>query len=120
MPKLIEKPTRIQAAGNQPKLIDEYAGRVNNGEQRLSIAHMRSPSGWVEPGPAPRFRRVHVVLRGACASNTKAACSRCGPGKRCWRRRASGSATARPAPRAPSTRRLLPAFGIHFVHRDPS
>lgn len=64
MPELIESPTRIEAAGNKPKLIDEYAGRVNNGEERLSIAHMRSPGGWVEPGQRPEFDEYTVVLRG--------------------------------------------------------
>src|SRR3954464_3575754 len=64
MPQLIAKPTRITAAGNKPKLIDEYAGHVNNGEQRTSIAHMRSPSGWVEPGQRPEFDEFTVVLAG--------------------------------------------------------
>jgi mannose-6-phosphate isomerase-like protein (cupin superfamily) len=64
MPKLIEKPTRIEAAGNKPKIIDEYVGRVNNGESRLSVAHMRSPGGWVEPGQRPEFDEYTVVLRG--------------------------------------------------------
>jgi hypothetical protein len=49
MPTLIAAPTRIQAAGNKPKLIDEFIGRVNSKEERLSVAHMRSPGGWVEP-----------------------------------------------------------------------
>jgi mannose-6-phosphate isomerase-like protein (cupin superfamily) len=65
MPKLIEKPTRITAAGNKPKLIDEYVGAVNNKETRTSIAHMRSPSGWVEPGQRPEFDEYTVVLKGA-------------------------------------------------------
>jgi mannose-6-phosphate isomerase-like protein (cupin superfamily) len=65
MPELIASPTRIQAAGNKPKLIDEYVGRVNNGEQRTSIAHMRSPGGWLEPGQRPEFDEYTVVLRGA-------------------------------------------------------
>jgi mannose-6-phosphate isomerase-like protein (cupin superfamily) len=64
MPQLIAKPTRITAAGNKPKLIDEHVGRVNNGESRLSIAHMRSPAGWVEPGQRPAFDEYTVVLRG--------------------------------------------------------
>lgn len=64
MPELITKPTRIEAAGNKPKLIDEYVGRVNNGESRLSVAHMRSPEGWVEPGQRPEFDEYTVVLRG--------------------------------------------------------
>ncbi len=64
MAKLIERPTRIQAAGNKPKLIDEFVGRVNSGTQQVSIAHMRSPSGWQEPGQTPEFDEYTVVLRG--------------------------------------------------------
>jgi mannose-6-phosphate isomerase-like protein (cupin superfamily) len=64
MPKLIEKPTRIEAAGNKPKLIDEYIGRVNSQDSGLSIAHMRSPSGWIEPGQRPDFDEYTLVLRG--------------------------------------------------------
>jgi mannose-6-phosphate isomerase-like protein (cupin superfamily) len=65
MPTLIPSPTRIEAAGNKPKLIDEYVGRVNNQEERLSVAHMRSPGGWVEPGQRPEFDEYTVVLRGS-------------------------------------------------------
>jgi mannose-6-phosphate isomerase-like protein (cupin superfamily) len=64
MPTLIEKPTRITAAGNKPKLIDEYVGRVNTGEPAVSVAHMRSPGGWVEPGQTPDFDEYTLVLRG--------------------------------------------------------
>ncbi len=64
MPRLIEKPTRITAAGNKPKLIDEYVGRVNSGTGSASVAHMRSPSGWVEPGQTPEFDEFTVVLKG--------------------------------------------------------
>ena len=64
MPTLIEKPTRVTAAGNKPKLIDEYVGRVNTGEAGISIAHMRSPAGWSEPGQRPEFDEFTIVLRG--------------------------------------------------------
>ncbi len=64
MPKLIEKPTRVEAAGNKPKLIDEHVGRVNTGDDGVSVAHMRSPGGWVEPGQRPRFREITLVIRG--------------------------------------------------------
>ena len=64
MPTLISKPTRIEAAGNKPKLIDEYVGRVNTGTGSVSIAHMRSPAGWVEPGQTPEFDEYTVVLKG--------------------------------------------------------
>ncbi|UQA58328.1 cupin domain-containing protein [Polyangium aurulentum] len=65
MPTHIEKPTRIEAAGNKPKLIDEYVGRVNSQTGAVSVAHMRSPGGWVEPGQRPAFDEFTVVLRGA-------------------------------------------------------
>jgi ethanolamine utilization protein EutQ (cupin superfamily) len=64
MPELIKNPSSVEAAGTKPKLIDEYVGRVNNGEQRLSVAHMRSPEGWVEPGQRPDFDEYTVVLEG--------------------------------------------------------
>jgi mannose-6-phosphate isomerase-like protein (cupin superfamily) len=63
-PKLIEKPARVAAAGTKPKLIDEYIGRVNSETQGLSVAHMRSPGGWIEPGQTPDFDEYTVVLRG--------------------------------------------------------
>jgi ethanolamine utilization protein EutQ len=64
MPTLIERPTRIEAAGNKPKLIDEYVGRVNSRTDALSVAHMRSPDGWKEPGQRPEFDEFTVVLKG--------------------------------------------------------
>jgi mannose-6-phosphate isomerase-like protein (cupin superfamily) len=67
MPTLIAAPSRVTAAGNKPKRIDEYVGRVNNREARLSIAHMRSPSGWVEPGQRPEFDEYTLVLAGTLA-----------------------------------------------------
>ena len=64
MPRLIEQPTVIQAAGNKPKRIEEYAGRVNSGHAGVSVARMVSPEGWQEPGQAPEFEEVTVVLKG--------------------------------------------------------
>jgi mannose-6-phosphate isomerase-like protein (cupin superfamily) len=64
MPTLIAQPTRIQAAGNKPKLIDEYVGRVNSKTTGASVAHMRSPEGWVEPGQTPEFEEFTIVLKG--------------------------------------------------------
>ena len=64
MPTLIAAPTRVEAAGNKPKLIDEYVGRVNSGTSAASVAHMRSPGGWQEPGQTPEFDEFTVVLRG--------------------------------------------------------
>lgn len=64
MPILIETPTRVTAAGNKPKLIDEYVGHVNSDDGRLSIAVMNSPSGWEEPGQKPEFDEWTLVLQG--------------------------------------------------------
>jgi mannose-6-phosphate isomerase-like protein (cupin superfamily) len=64
MPTLIAQPTRITAAGNKPKLIDEYIGRVNTQTNAVSLAHMRSPQGWEEPGQTPEFDEFTFVLRG--------------------------------------------------------
>ena len=64
MPTLISQATRIEAAGNKPKLIDEYIGRVNSGHSKVSIAHMRSPGGWIEPGQTPEFEEFTIVLKG--------------------------------------------------------
>ena len=64
MPKLIAAPSVIQAAGNKPKRIEEYAGRVNSGHERVSIARMQSPEGWQEPGQRPAFEEITLVLRG--------------------------------------------------------
>ena len=64
MPRLIETPTVIQARGNKPKTIEEYAGRVNSGHESVSVARMVSPEGWEEPGQRPDFEEISVVLRG--------------------------------------------------------
>lgn len=65
MPTLISQPKRIEATGNKPKLIDEYIGRVNSETAGVSVAHMRSPAGWVEPGQTPEFEEYTIVLKGS-------------------------------------------------------
>jgi mannose-6-phosphate isomerase-like protein (cupin superfamily) len=64
VPTFIPGPKRVEAAGNKPKLIDEYVGRVSTGDAHVSIAHMRSPAGWLEPGQTPEFDEYTIVLRG--------------------------------------------------------
>jgi mannose-6-phosphate isomerase-like protein (cupin superfamily) len=64
MPKFISAPTRVEAMGTPPKLIDEYVGRVNTRTEAVSVAHMRSPAGWSEPGQRPTFREYTIVLHG--------------------------------------------------------
>ena len=71
MPTFIEKPTRIEAAGNKPKLIEEYVGRVNSRTEGVSVARMRSPGGWQEPGQTPDFDEYTVVLRGTLRVETR-------------------------------------------------
>jgi mannose-6-phosphate isomerase-like protein (cupin superfamily) len=64
MPRHISSPSRVAAAGTRRKSIDEYVGRVSSGTTVISIAHMKSPSGWREPGQTPEFDEFTVVLRG--------------------------------------------------------
>jgi mannose-6-phosphate isomerase-like protein (cupin superfamily) len=64
MPHLIESPAVVEAAGTKPKRIEEFVGRVNNAEERLSVARMRSPQGWLEPGQRPEFTEFTVVIEG--------------------------------------------------------
>lgn len=64
MPYLIEKSTSMMAVGNPPKVIEEFVGRVNSGHQQVSIARMKSPSGWSEPGQRPEFEEISIVLAG--------------------------------------------------------
>jgi len=71
MPIYIPAPTRITAAGNKPKIIDEFVGRVNSKTEPVSIAHMRSPGGWVEPGQTPEFEEYTVVLTGLLRVTSK-------------------------------------------------
>ena len=71
MPVLISGPTEISAAGNKPKVIEEFIGRVNSGSEAISIARMKSPAGWIEPGQTPEFDEYTVVLRGMLRVHTK-------------------------------------------------
>jgi mannose-6-phosphate isomerase-like protein (cupin superfamily) len=70
-PRLIPAPTVIEAAGNKPKLIEEFFGRVNSSTTDLSIARMTSPGGWVEPGQTPEFDEYTIVLKGLLRVTTR-------------------------------------------------
>jgi len=65
VPRKIDAPTVIEAAGTEPKRIEEFAGRVNSGHDAVSVARMKSPAGWIEPGQRPEFEEITVVLDGA-------------------------------------------------------
>jgi mannose-6-phosphate isomerase-like protein (cupin superfamily) len=119
MPKLIEAPTRVEAAGNVPKLIDEYVGRVNNHEQRLSVAHMRSPSGWVEPGQRPDFDEYTLVLKGALHVEYEGGELHVRAGQAILTRAGEWVRYSTPDPEgAEYVAVCLPAFSPDTVHRD--
>lgn len=121
MPKLISAPTRITAAGNKPKLIDEFVGRVNSGESRLSLAHMRSPSGWVEPGQTPEFDEFTLVLKGSLRVTHKDGVTDVGPGQAVVAH--AGEWVQYSTPHAEGAEYIavcLPAFSPQTVHRDDS
>ena len=71
MPTMIKSPSIIKAAGNKPKIIEEFIGRVNSKTKELSIARMKSPEGWVEPGQKPEFDEFTIVLKGSLKVETK-------------------------------------------------
>jgi len=121
MPVLIAQPTRIQAAGNKPKLIDEYVGRVNTRTEALSIAHMRSPGGWVEPGQTPEFDEYTVVLRGCLRVESEGGAQTLDvpAGQAVWTR--AGEWVRYSTPNEEGAEYIavcLPAFSPSTVHRD--
>ena len=119
MPTLIEKSTRITAAGNKPKLIDEVIGRVNSKTDALSIAHMRSPSGWVEPGQTPQFDEYTYVLKGALQVKHKGGVIEVRAGQAVITRKGEWVQYSTPSPDgAEYIAVCLPAFSPDAVHRD--
>lgn len=119
MPKLIASPQRIEAAGNKPKLIDEYVGRVNTQTSAASIAHMRSPAGWVEPGQTPQFDEYTVVLKGMLRVEGRDGTLDVRAGQAVLA--ASGEWVRYSTPEADGAEYIavcLPAFSPDTVHRD--
>lgn len=121
MPTLVPQPTRIQAAGNKPKLIDEVIGRVNTKTSSVSIAHMRSPSGWVEPGQTPEFEEYTYVLRGSLRVHSKEGTIDVPAGQAIITRPGEWVQYSTPGPEgAEYIAVCLPAFSLETVHRDSS
>ncbi len=121
MPTLIAKPTRIEPAGNKPKLIDEFVGRVNTREPAVSIARMRSPSGWVEPGQRPEFDEYTIVLAGSLRVEHEGGEIEVTAGQGVLVRRGEWVRYSTPgAEGAEYIAVCLPAFSPETVHRDPS
>lgn len=119
MPTLIASPTRITAAGNKPKIIEEYVGRVNSKEERLSVAHMKSPGGWVEPGQTPEFDEFTVVLKGTLRVTHKAGAMNVAAGQAVVTK--AGEWVQYSSPDADGAEYIavcLPAFSPKIVHRD--
>ena len=119
MPILIPGPTRVEAAGNKPKLIDEFIGRVNSGDAAVSVAHMRSPGGWVEPGQAPEFEEFTLVLRGLLRVEHRGGALDVRAGQAVVARRGEWVRYSTPEPEgAEYIAVCLPAFSMEGVHRD--
>ena len=119
MPRKIEAPSVIEAAGNKPKRIEEFVGRVNSGHDTVSVARMTSPAGWIEPGQRPEFEEVTLVLEGRLVVDTEGGeAIEVGPGE---------AVVTAPGEwiryRTPEGARYvavcLPAFSPDTVHRDP-
>lgn len=121
MPRLVTEPSIIEAAGTKPKRIEEFVGRVNSGHTNLSVARMRSPEGWVEPGQRPDFEEVTLVLRGTLRVEHEGGvlevragqCVVTAPGE--WVRYSTPEAGG-----AEYVAVCLPAFSPQTVHRDPT
>ncbi|MFL5298927.1 MAG: cupin domain-containing protein [Anaeromyxobacteraceae bacterium] len=119
MAKLIEAPAVVEAAGNKPKVIEEYVGRVRSGTAALSIARMRSPPGWEEPGQTPEFDEYTVVLRGTLRVTTREGDLDVRAGQAVIVQRGEWVRYASPGPEgAEYVAVCLPAFSPATVHRD--
>ena len=119
MPRFIKAPTIIEAAGNKPKRIEEYAGRVNSRQSEVSVARMVSPAGWVEPGQRPEFAEITVVLKGALRVEHEGGALEVAAGQAVvtepgeWVRYSTPGAEG-----AEYLAVCLPAFSPEAVHRD--
>lgn len=119
MPTLIKTPSTIEAAGNKPKIIREYIGRVNSKTESVSVARMTSPSGWVEPGQQPEFDEYTVVLRGMLRIEHKGGSLDVQAGEAVITHRGEWIRYSTPGPEgAEYVAICLPAFSMDTVHRD--
>lgn len=119
MPTLIPQPKRIESAGNKPKIIQEFVGRVNTQTSAVSIAHMKSPPGWVEPGQTPAFDEYTLVLKGTLRVAHKGGEIDVSAGQAILAK--SGEWVRYSTPGADGAEYVavcLPAFSLDTVHRD--
>lgn len=117
MPELIQSPVRVEAAGEPPKTIEEFAGRARNGEERVSVARMRSPAGWSEPGQRPEFDEYTVVLAGSIHVEGEDGTVEVRPGQAVLVRGGEWVRYSTPEG-AEYIAVCLPAFSPDTVHRD--
>jgi mannose-6-phosphate isomerase-like protein (cupin superfamily) len=119
MPTHIAKPTIVQAAGNKPKIIEEFFGRVNSQTGDVSIARMQSPGGWVEPGQTPEFDEYTVVLRGTLRVTTREGSLDVSAGQGIILHKGEWVQYSTPGDDgAEYIAVCLPAFSMDTVHRD--
>jgi ethanolamine utilization protein EutQ len=119
MPILISQPTRIRSAGNKPKTIDEHIGRVNSDTKEVSVAHMRSPGGWEEPGQTPEFDEFTVVLKGTLHVKYKGGMLEVGAGQAVIARKGEWVQYSTPLEDgAEYIAVCVPAFSPETVHRE--
>ena len=115
----IEKPSIIKAAGNKPKIIEEYFGQVNSKTSAVSIARMQSPTGWVEPGQTPEFDEYTVVLRGSLTVTQQSGSFEVKAGEAILSPAGEWIQYSTPGPEgAEYIAVCLPAFSMDTVHRD--
>ena len=120
MPDLIESPARVEAAGNLPKVIEEFVGRVNTGTASVSIARMQSPSGWEEPAQTPEFDEYTVVLKGLLVVEHAGGRFEVRAGQAVHTAPGEWVRYSSPGPEgAEYVAVCLPAFSPDTVHRDP-
>ena len=119
MAEFIEAPSVVEAAGNKPKIIEEYVGRVNTGRPEVSVARMRSPGGWEEPGQRPEFDEYTLVLRGMLRVKTEGETFDVRAGQAVVTRRGEWVQYSTPEEGgAEYVAVCLPAFSPDTVHRD--
>lgn len=119
MPEHIKSPTIIRAAGNKPKVIEEFIGRVNSKSDIVSIARMRSPQGWVEPGQTPEFDEYTVVLKGMLRIKTNNGTVDIKAGQAVVTHKGEWIQYSTPEPEgAEYIAVCIPAFSPDTVHRD--
>ena len=119
MPTHIQNPSIVQAAGNKPKIIEEYIGRVNSKTEPVSIARMKSPSGWIEPGQTPEFDEYTIVLRGSLRVTSRDRAFDVHAGEAVISH--AGEWVQYSTPGADGAEYIavcLPAFSMQIVHRD--